>query len=64
MTKFELCKEIVDVVDNMNYIGETDKDKQAEAVKTLISTLKPIDRKVFAKWGQPHQQTTIDECWD
>jgi len=64
MTKHEFCKDIVELIDNMNYIGETDKSKQIEAVKALISPLKPKDLKRFAKWGQPHQQTTIDKCWD
>jgi hypothetical protein len=64
MTKKEFCKTIVDTIDNMNYIGETDKDKQTEAVMALISPLKPKDLKRFAKWGQPEQQTTPEKCWD
>lgn len=45
MTKHEFCKDIVGLIDNMNYIGET-KDKQIEA---LISPLKPKELKRFAK---------------
>lgn len=63
MTKKDFCKTIVETIDNMNYIGEADKEQQIRAVMALLSPLEPKDKKAFAKWGNPDVQTTPDKCW-
>lgn len=61
MTKENLAKNIIETVNNCNEAGEP--AITLEGVIVLLDTLEPRDRERFAKWGQPHEQSTEDECW-
>ena len=61
MTKENLAKQIIDTVNNYNEEGE--QTIALEGVMALLDTLQPRERESFAKWGQPHEQSTEDECW-
>lgn len=61
MTKENLAKQIIETVNNYNDAGEP--TIALEGVIALLDTLEPRDRKDFARWGQPHEQSTEDECW-
>ena len=62
MNKRTLCETIVDTIDNMKFIGEN-KEQQIKAIEGLISTLQPKNAIQFANWGQPNQQSKVEECW-
>jgi hypothetical protein len=61
MTKENLAKQIIETVNNYNDAGEP--TIALEGVIALLDTLEPRDKERFAKWGQPHEQSTEDECW-
>lgn len=63
MTKQEFCKQILQLVDNCRSIDDMPEDEIATAISGLIDPLAPKDKKRFAAWGNPDQQTTIDKCW-
>ncbi len=58
MTKENLAKQIIEIVNNYN-----DTEEALEGVMALLDTLEPRDKESFAKWGYPHEQSTEDECW-
>jgi hypothetical protein len=62
MTKKILAKTIVEMIDNFRDVGDTETDVVA-AVESLLDTLQPKEPKRFSKWGQPHEQSTVEECW-
>ena len=63
MTKNELCKQIVQTVDNCRSIDGMSDDEIAVAIEGIITPLQPKDMKRFAAWGHPNQQSTPDKCW-
>lgn len=62
MTKKDLAKQIVETVNNCNGAGEP--TLAVEYVIVLLDALEPRDRESFSKWGDPHEQSTEDECWE
>ncbi|MBC7847240.1 MAG: hypothetical protein H7Y10_12185 [Flavobacterium sp.] len=61
MTKLEFAKQLIETVTN-NYDMQQDHENEP-AVMALLEVLEPKDKEVFAKWGFPNQQSTVDDCW-
>ena len=62
MTRKELAKAIISCVDNARFIGDSESEIE-QMVFDLLWSVKPRDIERFAGWGQPHQQSTVSECW-
>lgn len=62
MTKETFAKQLLETVNNMNYVGESD-EKKVQAIMMLLAPLQPKNRKRFANWGKPEDQSNENECW-
>ena len=61
MTKKELAKQIIETITN-NHDMQQDHENEP-AIMAFLELLEPKDKEVFAKWGFPNQQSSVDDCW-
>jgi hypothetical protein len=62
MTRKRLAEIILNTVNNSEMVGCTQGETILN-IENILTVLKPIDLNQFAKWGQPHEQSTVEECW-
>jgi hypothetical protein len=63
MTKRDLAKKIISGVENSMFLN-MDQNETLDVILAALSTLAPIDRKKFAAWGTPDEQSTPEKCWE
>jgi hypothetical protein len=61
MTKEGLAKQIIQTVKNC--VETNERELAIEYVTNWLDTLEPKDREGFARWGNPNEQSTIEDCW-
>lgn len=64
MTKEQFIDEIVDAIDNNDLSFANANMTTAEILANMLDCMEPRNRENFAKWGQPHQQSTPKDCWE
>ncbi len=62
MTKGSLARNIVSIVQNGTFTGDSDKEVTAN-MEALLDTLEPKDRETFSRWGFPDGISTSEDCW-
>lgn len=63
MTKEQFIDEIVQAIDNNDLSGSNEMTT-TDILTTMLDCLEPRNRENFSKWGQPHQRSTPEDCWD
>lgn len=64
MKKRTFASQLLQTVDNSRDLDNASDEEIVDTLCELLSTLEPKDKKNFAQWGLPKEQTTPDKCWD
>ena len=62
MTKQKLAQRIVETVKNSIELNL--ENDAILFVKLWLDTLEPTNKELFAKWGSPEEQSSIESCWN